>query len=254
MNAIGASRTLRAVFLTVAALVLINAAWRSFENYPLIQGRRAHRWLVDLAAEDITIRQRAADVLRREPALAVPVLTQALLNREQPFGDWLARQANRIAPQFFELRDHTAVRSAAARLLGSVGSSASPAVPALIVGATALEWRLREDAAVALMELGPLAAPTLATTLGSESDNTTALRCAEILRRMGPAAAVAIDQILSGFNDGRPAIRVALAPVLGQEWANTEKVITALTAATKSVHEGLQVAALRALGAASRVA
>ncbi len=235
--------------LIVLTGVLALAWWDARRLNPVIERRPLAAWVAELTVANRNLQDRAAAMLRTHSAAALPGLIYRLEAQPPRWRRWLARVGNQFLPGRFPVANERATRSAVAVLLGSLGSTARDAVPALLRAAGDEHWEVRENSAVALIRLGPDAAPVLADILATNPGRELALRAAEILERMNASAVVALPRLLVAFERSPPEVKVALARVFGQEWAANESVTAGLLAAAGSAEEAVAAAALGALAA-----
>ncbi len=235
--------------LTILTGVVVLAWWDARRLNPIIERRPLAAWVAELAAPNRNLQTRAAGVLRTHAVTALPGLAYRLEAQPPQWRRWLARMSNRFLPGRYVLENERATRTAIAVLLGTLGSTARDAVPALLRAAGDEHWEVRENAAVTLIRLGPDAAPVLAEILATNPERKLALRAAEILERMNSGATVALPEILVAFDRSPPEVQLALARVLGQEWAADPSVNAALLAAAGSAEAVVAAAALGALAA-----
>lgn len=235
--------------LLVLAGVLALAWWDARRLNPVIEHRPLTAWVADLTVANRNLQDRAAGVLRTHSGAALPGLIYRLEAQPPRWRQWLARVGNQFLPGRFPADNERPTRSAVAVLLGSFGSAARDAVPALLRAAGDGHWEVRENSAVALIRLGPEAAPVLADILATNPEQSLALRAAEILERMNSRAAVGLPELLVAFGRSTPEVKIALARVLGQEWAAGKSVNTVLLEAAGAAEEAVAAAALGALAA-----
>lgn len=140
------------------------------------------------------------------------------------------------------------VRSAAARSLGGLKSGADASVPALILAASDVDWRVRRDTAGALGAFGEQAASAsdVLVKLLRDSDQETRLRAGQSLRSVNPAGA--FDLLMAAAKDGNENVRYTAIESLGR-YGSTEPVIAALAAALSDGSADVRYRAVRALEA-----
>lgn len=235
--------------LTVLGGVLALGWWDARRLNPILERRPLAAWVAELTAPNRDLQARAAGVLRAHAGTALPGLTYRLEARPPRWRRWLARAGNQFLPGRFATDHERSTRSAIAVLLGSLGAAGRDAVPALLRAAGDEHWEVRENSAVALIQLGPDAAPVLADILAANPERKQALRAAEILERMNTSATGALPNLLTAFARSPAEVKVALARVLGQEWAADGRVNTLLLEAAGSADESVSAAALGALAA-----
>lgn len=137
--------------------------------------------------ENTQERIQAVKTLKRLGASAVPVLVQAMSDRDDR------------------------IRQGAAWALGSMGAAAEPAVPALVAALGDQDEQVRLDAAVALRRIG-----------GSEAALTAALQSEDVTIRRGAAFALAgvkasqetRMQLIGALADGDEKVRLNAAIAL----------------------------------------
>jgi HEAT repeat protein len=241
-------------FFLVALLTVLGGAlalgwWDARRLNPILERRPLAAWVAELTDANRNRQARAAGVLHTHSVTALPGLSHRLEAQPPQWRQWLARLGNRFLPGRFTEGNDRATRSAVAVLLGSLGPPARDAVPALLRAAGDEHWEVRENSAVALIRLGPDAAPVLADILATNPERKLALRAAEILERMNASATVALPKLLTAYRRSTPEVKIALARVLGQEWAAGESVNALLLEAAAPAEEAVAAAALGALAA-----
>jgi HEAT repeat protein len=196
------STILHSGLLVLALLGLGYWTWQRYHQpaVPTYEGKPLADWINDLNDPDYTVSGRAADVLVRVGADAVPVLLEARTSAD--------------------IRLH---RRAVAALIRIGAPAASGLVAALKDGAN-------HRAETALVRLGPAATPALIDALKDEKVSQDAAR---VLGLMGARATDAVPALIELLKDRHAAgsLRAAAAETLGLIGTPEGDIVAALLAA-----------------------
>jgi HEAT repeat protein len=127
----------------------------------------------------------------------------------------------------------TEIRRSALRALARLGSQAEPAVPPLTSCLTDADATLRDEAARALVQIGPAAVPALMEAL-KNPDREVRRQAAWAMKRLGPASRIAVPTLIPALKDPDPRVRKGAALALGS--LEAEEAIPALMEALKDNH------------------
>jgi HEAT repeat protein/lysophospholipase L1-like esterase len=106
-------------------------------------------------------------------------------------------------------------RAEAARVVGLIGASAAPAVPALAAALRAPEPDVRREAVIALQKIGPGAAPAVPALIEAMGDPELRWRVPDALGSIGPPARSATDALTRALRDPSATVRWRAALALG---------------------------------------
>lgn len=208
---------------TVLALTLLGVSYWAWQRYhhpatPTYDGKTLEQWIADLDDPDYAISDRAADVLTRAGAEAVPILLDARAR-----GD---------------IRLH---RRAAAVLI-RIGAPAAPGLTAMLRDSPQ-EPRLETT----LVRLGAAAVPALRAALRDDKEPEAAAR---ILAWIGPPATDAVPDLIALLQrrTASAAARGAAAVALGHIGEPNAEIVPALSAALGDGKKEVRSAAADALG------
>lgn len=211
---------------TLSVVVIAATGW--LVGWPIWQEHRTVQELIKrLESRDEDERKAAGDALLAFGPRVVPPLIRVLHN---PKADWIARLESadilaKAAPQ--DPRVLTALISAlddksenlrqdVLQDLGSMGSNAKAAVPAIAERLQDPVKDVRTMAAVALGQIGPdatAAVPSLIEAMHEEHLRRTVIRT---LGSIGPGAEQTVPALIEALGDDDPATRGIAADALGQ--------------------------------------
>ena len=105
-------------------------------------------------------------------------------------------------------------RRAAANALAGIGPKAEAAIPALLSAFQDDDEEVRDRAAEALVEIGPVSIPALIDTLNNELPDVR-FRAAYVLGKFGSDAEPSIEGLINLLKDDHPTVRRRAAETLG---------------------------------------
>jgi len=148
-------------------------------------------------------------------------------------------------------------RREAIDMLETLGSSAMPAVQALVKALTDRDRFVRWAAARTLGKLGPVelgtTVPGLAKLL-ADSDLDVRLTAASSLEHYGPAARAAVPELIQAVSAADPEVRVATIRALGSIGPESRAAVPALRTALSDPDERVRQTSARALARLGPVA
>jgi len=176
----------------------------------------------------------------------------------------MPQQASKLVTPLIRLCEHEdpEVRAVAAKILSQLPSPPEAVIERLrklipddhsysaggdFYGTGSGEFRVGEQAAQALAQIGVRAVPALRRTL---KDGSFRARCraAGGLASLGPDAKPATADLIDGLEDPTPGIRVAAAKALAQIANDNDRAIEALIKALNDQRLGVRIATATALG------
>jgi len=208
-----------------AAAVRAGAAWAigrmggaARAGVPALIGR--------LGDPDGTVRRRVADALAHvQPEVScVPALAAMLDDDAHPAG-----------------------RVEAARVVGSLGPGAAPAVPALARALRDPDPALRLEVVTALEKIGPGAGPAVPALVEALEDASVRWRVPDALGSIGPTASVATPRLIAALRDANATVRWRAAVALGRIRAHDPRVGPELARLASDPQENVRLGAVVAL-------
>lgn len=144
-----------------------------------------------------------------------------------------------------------ALRVPAVRCLLSITGDADPVVAASIpqIAAALGDERdaVRNEAALCLIEMGPLAVPIVGGELANP-DTEARIKACEILGRAGKSAAPIVPELLKRLKDDDQLVVRAASSALGEIQSSPESVLPELEQLLTGKSNAVKVAAIRAIG------
>jgi HEAT repeat protein len=173
-------------------------------------------------------------VLRFDPQLLVPLLVEALTDENET------------------------TRQDAIRLLGELGATAKPAVPALVEAwkYPSVGWITRREIARTLAQVGPeavkTALPALIETLQGSGpwDDQVCIAIAQALKVLGPDSAPAVSALckaIAGLQQGRVEAVTNMAETLGAIGPGAQRAVPILLELANDKDQRARLAVARAL-------
>jgi tetratricopeptide (TPR) repeat protein len=179
-----------------------------------------------------------ADAFRRAGPEAIPRLIEALRVRNLLVGNraghLLAERGKEALPALLEaLQDQdTHLRVGAARVLCLLGPKGEPAINELLKTLKDNDPLLRTTAAGALTSIGVAALPVVVKDLDSD-DEAYVTQLLQLIHRLGPRAADALDRVRLMLHDQRPQVRATAIVALGAVAGSDKNVIREVRAKLK---------------------
>jgi HEAT repeat protein len=232
----------------VLATIVVCVIW--FSRGPRYQGKSARHWVGQLVRNQ-TVARRA--LLEMGPS-AVPALADAVSARPgwletklEPFRprlpSWIARRL--LSPVEASLR-----RQRALEVLDMLGSSAAPAIPALLE----LDSRVSDDFIIysvspqrILLTIGEAGMPQLIQVLERGKHPATRAKAALYLGLIGAKAARASRALAKALHDASPVVRKESVNALGQIGPSASDALPALRATLKLDNDEFRLQVVQAL-------
>lgn len=249
--------------LTVMLVAAIAVCTGSDPGY---RGRSSREWIGLLSSPDRVVRADAAialsHVLRLNPRVpgVAEAMVAALADSADEIrliaGNALASEGvhipSAVPPLVAMLGDqaHAQVRKEAARILGTFGAVAQPAVHAFVVVLGDPDPYVRAAAVHALGQIGPTAAPAL-PALERLVDDPAALVRGEVLdalARVEPTGHDALPLLIGALQDSMSMVRTAAVVAIGSLQTRALPAVEALVARLSDPHAGVRAAAAFAIG------
>lgn len=232
----------RSIYL--AFLLLLVAALSGCGDDPELNGRRLSEWLVDLEYNDLRVHQAAVDGLAKAGAEAVPWLLEAIDHSNENDDDirigcahaLLKIDAERHLPAMLELLEGRDPRMTLNVGTAMIRANVRPgrAVEKIIEVVQGDDLRLYNHGIKALSDLGPEsgdAALVLGSLARSHAEADIRWRAAFALVRLGPAAKVALPDVLAALEDENAKVREGAAYALGAMQTDDPRVVASLETA-----------------------
>jgi HEAT repeat protein len=232
-----------AIIAAIFALVLF---WRRPPD-PIMRGRPASAWVLDLLSSDYKVRGEAHAALLQLGAVGVPQI-RILLEKTNPH--WQCyRYVDRVAAYFPFLQpngpDAGLCRQRAAEMIGFLGPAGAGAVLDLTEALAYGEAKM--EAERALVHVGDAAVPGLTTALHSRNPEIRA-DCARLLKEFPTRQNEFIGPLISALQDEQANPRKEAAATLGHLNDQQRGISPALLRTTKDPVAEVRAAACEGLG------
>lgn len=144
------------------------------------------------------------------------------------------KEVIRVATALLVGRSNAKLRLAAVEVLGDLGAAGAPAVPILFASLVDKDYHVRWNAGATLSRIG---SPAVATLTGGVNDGQEKVRFESIwaLRRIGPEAAPAIEELLKAIHDPDWRIAQSALSALGRIAPGAEAVASEIDALLEAV-------------------
>lgn len=235
-----------------AALIAVAGGllWMANPSGSSYSGKPLRHWLKTLNSEDYRERNRAQTTLRAVGPEALPDLTRAIQARDSKLQDFCRGAIGRLFPARERGIPAARIREQAARLLGTMGPAASPALPLLVASLADTDPEVARAAGDSLRNLGPPSVPLLVLEL--RSPHTIArLQAADLLgyrEDFGDALGAAVGPLVTALKDADEHVRAQTASTLGKIGSGNPIVPTALAAALSDPDPAVRISSALALG------
>jgi HEAT repeat protein len=199
--------------LVVCLLIGISVAIRRSRESVIYRGQSLKTWSLQAYRGD----SNAVVTLKELGTNAIPELLRLLKTKDSFFRQqtWthlprLPRRLRQAIARRFPPPQAEAVREAAARSLGRLGTNATVAIPALSRALRDNQGRVCWEAATALAVIGKDSIPVLINAL-DEKDARVRHAAADALGRIGPEAVAALPPLVRRLTDQDLAVRSSAA-------------------------------------------
>ncbi len=232
--------------IAVATIFVLSALHFRQPPDPLIRGRVASAWAMDLLSVDYAVRGEAQNALAQLGDAAVPQLCVLLRKRNSPWQKHLVRLKSFLPGIEYQPKDAVVCRLSSAEMLGILGPAASNAIPDLIASLAFDDTPQAPERA--LVRIGPASVRPLARAVKEARDPKIRARSAKLLREFAPLDSDALGVLKAATRDGIPAVREQSALSLGASAPRDTDAANVLLRLADDSSEMVRAAAMEALG------